>query len=178
MEDMDDMLEDIEEAGRATDTIVGHLTAGEIVIPVAMARDPNVQKALKSLFDGGQVSMDEFTVGHPSNKINPKTGYPEFFLKKAWKAATGVAESVVGGVAKAVGLAPKAPDMSAAIKAQEDAAKRAEEAAIRAKGPQTDESIMSAMQKDQMRRRRGRAANILADDAESVTVGARRLLGY
>jgi hypothetical protein len=68
--------------------------------------------------------------------------------------------------------------MSAAIAAQQAAAKKAEEAAAQAKAPQADESVLSAMQKDQLRRRRGRAANILADDAESVTVGARRLLGY
>jgi hypothetical protein len=68
--------------------------------------------------------------------------------------------------------------MGPAIAAQQAAAKKAEEAAAQAKAPQADESVLSAMQKDQLRRRRGRAANILADDAESVTVGARRLLGY
>lgn len=175
MDDMDDILEDIEESGRDTDTIVGHLTAGEIVIPADMAKNPEVQKVLKSLFENGQVSMDEFTVGHPSNKINPKTGYPEFFsFKSIFKPIT----SIISSVAKAVGLAPKAPDMGPAIAAQQAAAKKAEEAAAQAKAPQADESVLSAMQKDQLRRRRGRAANILAQDDEPISVGARRLLGY
>ena len=169
------MLDKIEDAGRDTDTIVGHLTAGEIVIPAQIASQPEVQKILQEIFKGNKVDMDEFTVGHPSNKINPETGYPEFFLKKIWKAATGAVKSVVGGVAKVLGLAPKQPDMSAAIKAQ---TKAAEEAAIRARGPQVDASIMSAQEKDQLRRRRGRAANILAEEDEPATVGARRLLGY
>ena len=172
------MLGEIENAGRDTDTIVGHLTAGEIVIPAQIASQPEVQKILMAIFEGNQVSMDEFTVGHPSNKKNPETGYPEFFLKKAFKAVTGVVKDVVGGVASAIGLAPKKPDMTEAIKAQERSAKAAEDAAIRARGPQTDASIMSAQEKDQLRRRRGRAANILAADDEPISVGARRLLGY
>ncbi len=171
----DNMLDKIEQAGRATDTIVGHLTAGEIVIPADMAKNPEVQKVLMSMFENGQVNMDEFTVGHPSNKINPETGYPEFF---SFKSIFKPISSVVGSVVKAVGLAPKEPDMGPAIAAQQAAAKKAEEAAAQAKGAQADESIVSAMQKDQLRRRRGRAANILADDAEPVSVGARRLLGY
>jgi len=174
----EEMLGKIEDAGRDTDTVVGHLTAGEIVIPAQIASQPETQKVLKAIFDANRVNMDEFTVGHPTNKTNPETGYPEFFLKKAWKATTGVVKDVVGGVAGAIGLAPKAPDMSEAIRAQEKATKAAEEAAIRAKGPQTDASIMSAMEKDQLRRRRGRAANILAEEEEPITVGARRLLGY
>jgi hypothetical protein len=169
------MLDEVEDAGRDTDTIVGHLTAGEIVIPAQIASQPEVQQILKAIFDGNEVSMDEFTVGHPSNKTNPETGYPEFFLKKAFKAVTGAVKSVVGGVAKVLGLAPKAPDMTKAIEAQK---RTVEEAAIRARGPQTDASIMSAQQADQLRRRRGRAANILSEDDEPVTVGARRLLGY
>jgi hypothetical protein len=169
------MLDQIEGAGRDTDTVVGHLTAGEIVIPAQIASQPEVQKIIMAIFEGNKVSMDEFTVGHPSNKKNPETGYPEFFLKKAWKAATGVVQDVVGGVAKAVGLAPKAPDMGPAIEAQK---RSAEEAAARARGPQADASIMSAQEKDQLRRRRGRAANILAQEDEPISVGARRLLGY
>ena len=169
------MLGKIEDAGRGTDTIVGHLTAGEIVIPAELAKDPEAQKIIKALFDNGQISVDEFTVGHPSNKINPETGYPEFFkLKSIFKPIT----SAVSSVAKVLGLAPKAPDMSEAIKAQERSAKAAEDAAIRARGPQTDSSIMSAQEKDQLRRRRGRAANILAQEEEPITVGARKLLGY
>lgn len=169
------MLGEIENAGRDTDTVVGHLTAGEIVIPAELAREPEAQKIINALFANAQIDVNEFTVGHQANKINPETGYPEFFkIKSIFKPIT----SAISSVAKAIGLAPKAPDMTEAIKAQERSAKAAEDAAIRARGPQTDVSIMSAQEKDQLRRRRGRAANILAQEDEPISVGARRLLGY
>jgi hypothetical protein len=169
------MLGEIENAGRGTDTVVGHLTVGEIVIPAELAREPEAQKIINALFANAQIDVNEFTVGHQANKINPETGYPEFkLLKSIFKPIT----SAISSVAKAIGLAPKAPDMTEAIKAQERSAKAAEDAAIRARGPQTDASIMSAQEKDQLRRRRGRAANILAQEDEPISVGARRLLGY
>jgi len=80
----EEMLEEIEEAGRDTDNMVGHLTVGEIVIPRNIADDKDAQKVLAALFESYDIDMEEFTVGHEKNKINPETGYPEFFLKKAF----------------------------------------------------------------------------------------------
>ena len=76
-----DYKKDMEESGRGTDTVMGHLSLGEVVIPRAFLDDPQVMQALKNVFDSTGTNMAEFTVGDKSNKINPETGQPEFFLK-------------------------------------------------------------------------------------------------
>lgn len=94
------MQEAPEEAGRGTDTVMGHLSLGEIVIPRAMLDDPQVMEALQAMFAQYQVDINEFTVGHEANKINPETGYPEFFgkfFKKAFKFVAPIAASYFGG---------------------------------------------------------------------------------
>lgn len=111
-------MDALEQAGRATDTVLGHLTAGEIVIPRVMADHEDFQAILEKFFTAAELDINEFTVGHPANKVNPQTGYPEFFsISKAVKSITkGVSKafkSVVGSVAKAVGLAPKVPNVKA-----------------------------------------------------------------
>jgi len=171
----EEMLEEIEEAGRDTDNMVGHLTVGEIVIPRNIADDKDAQKVLAALFESYDIDMEEFTVGHEKNKINPETGYPEFFLKKAFKAVTGVVKDVVGSVAGALGLAPKIPEPPAVP--QKTAAELQKEADI-AKGPQVDTARAAAESLDMVRRRRAKASNILAGELSSdVDVGVRQLLG-
>jgi len=101
---MADILKEIEDAGRSTDNVVGHLTVGEIVIPVQLAEIPEVKKAIKAIFQEYGVSLNEFTVGNSENKINPETGYPEFFLDKAWNAV----KKAVSGAGKAVSNTVKA----------------------------------------------------------------------
>jgi len=170
----EDMLEEIEEAGRDTDSLVGHLTAGEIVIPRQIADNADAQKVIKALFESYDVDMEEFTVGHEKNKINPETGYPEFFLKKAFNAVTGVVKSVVGTVAGALGLKPPEPPPPPP---QKSAAELQKEADI-AKGPQIDTARAAAESLDMVRRRRAKASNILAGELSSdVDVGVRQLLG-
>jgi hypothetical protein len=74
------------QAGRATDTMMAHLTPGEVVIPVEFLADPDFAQFLQAAFKINGVDMAEFTVGDPANKINPETGYPEFFgFKKFFK---------------------------------------------------------------------------------------------
>lgn len=80
------MQEQPEEAGRGTDTVMGHLSLGEVVIPRAMLDDPEVMQMLQQMFAAYEVDINEFTVGHEANKINPETGYPEFFFKKLFKS--------------------------------------------------------------------------------------------
>lgn len=170
-----EMLEEIEEAGRDTDNMVGHLTVGEIVIPRNIADDKDAQKVLAALFESYDIDMEEFTVGHEKNKINPETGYPEFFLKKAFKAVTGVVKDVVGSVAGALGIAPKIPEPPATP--QKSAAELKKEADI-AKGPQVDTARAAAESLDMVRRRRAKASNILAGELSSdANVGLRQLLG-
>jgi hypothetical protein len=122
---MANILKEIEKAGRGTDDVVGHLTVGEIVIPVQLAEIPEVKKTIKAIFREYGVSLNEFTVGNPENKINPETGYPEFFFKKIFKAIKNVVTAPVKAVqnfvqnpVKAVSQAVTAPikAVSGAIK--------------------------------------------------------------
>lgn len=88
------MEQDERHLGRATDSIMGHLSLGEVVIPRAFLDDPQVMEMLNALFAQHGEQLAEFTVGDPSNKINPETGNPEFFkLKKLFKIAAPAALS-------------------------------------------------------------------------------------
>lgn len=101
-----DVGEDIAEAGRGTDTLVAHLSLGEVVIPRALLDDPTVLGALKQIFAAAELDMNEFTVGHEANKINPETGYPEFFkLKKLFKKVAPIAALALPFVAPGIGTA-------------------------------------------------------------------------
>ncbi len=104
-----------EEAGRGTDTVLGHLSLGEVVIPRALLDDPEVMQALQSIFDAYGVNMAEFTVGDPANKINPETGYPEFFLKKIFRAAKRVLKSPIGRILAPAALSIFAPGIGTAL---------------------------------------------------------------
>ncbi len=76
-----------EDAGRGTDTVLAHLSLGEIVIPRAFQDDPNFMQILQSAFQQAGVDIGQYTVGDKANKINPETGYPEFgFLSHIFKS--------------------------------------------------------------------------------------------
>jgi len=85
------MLQQAAGEGRATDNFMGHLTKGEIVIPVEL-QTPELLSELAEVFSESGGDIDEFTVGSQKNKINPKTGQPEFF----W---TALATLAVGALA-------------------------------------------------------------------------------
>jgi hypothetical protein len=104
-----------EEAGRGTDTVMGHLSLGEVVIPRALLDDPEVMQAVQSIFEAYGVNMAEFTVGDPANKINPETGYPEFFFKKLFKAAKKVLKSPIGRILAPAALSIFAPGIGTAL---------------------------------------------------------------
>ena len=94
-----------EDMGRATDTVLGHLSLGEVVIPRALLDDPQVMEMLQALFQQSGMDLAEFTVGDPANKINPETGYPEFFsFKKIFRAVAPLALSYFApGIGSALG---------------------------------------------------------------------------
>lgn len=98
MEQEQIMQDDLAAAGRGTDTVMAHLSLGEIVIPRAMQDDPQFMEMLQQVFQQYGADINEFTVGHEANKINPETGYPEFFLKKLFKRVASIALPVVGGI--------------------------------------------------------------------------------
>jgi len=83
--------------------IPAHLTNGEFVIPVQVVNVvPNLQEQLTELFTVGELNINQYTVGHPDNSINPTTGYPEFFIKKVWNAVTTAVKDVGKAVKKGV----------------------------------------------------------------------------
>lgn len=104
----DEMMQQQAEAGRATDTVLAHLTLGEIVIPREMAEDPEVAQVLQAIFQAYEANIAEFTVGDQANKINPETGHPEFFFKKIksiFKAIAPIALPILGSMIPGVGTA-------------------------------------------------------------------------
>lgn len=76
----EDDAEMIAEEGRGGDVVMGHLTPGEIVIPVDLAEDPDFMRVLQDAFDSYEMDMERYTVGSEANSINPDTGYPEFYI--------------------------------------------------------------------------------------------------
>lgn len=94
-----------EDMGRATDTVLGHLSLGEVVIPRAFLDDPQVMQMLQAIFQAGGADMAEYTVGDPANKINPETGYPEFFkIKRLFRAlAPAALAAFAPGIGTAIG---------------------------------------------------------------------------
>lgn len=93
-----------EDMGRATDTVLGHLSLGEVVIPRAFLDDPQVLQMLQAIFQAGGADMAEYTVGDPANKINPETGYPEFFkLKKIFRKIAPIAALALPALAPTLG---------------------------------------------------------------------------
>jgi len=91
-----------EEAGRGTDTVMAHMSLGEVVIPREFLSDPDVMQMLEALFQQNGASLNEFTVGDPANKINPETGYPEvgFFksIGKFLSKAAPIAAAFIPGL--------------------------------------------------------------------------------
>ena len=81
----------MEEAGRGGDTDMGHLTPGEVVLPVEIVSARGTVKKLTEMFEKAGLDIDEYTVGNKKNKMNPDTGYPEFFSLA--KALTGKSRS-------------------------------------------------------------------------------------
>ena len=78
-----------EQTGRGGDSVLGHLTPGEIIIPLD-AQTEEVLTAVRDAFESAGINPLEFVVGMADNKINPTTGNPEYFfsgLRKKLKKA-------------------------------------------------------------------------------------------
>lgn len=99
-------IENIAIHGRFGDTMVGHLSAGEMVLPRPIATDPVLKRALFDAFQRHETDPNRYTVGHYDNSINPITGAPEFgwlsdTLKKIAPTVGRVIGFAVGGPAGA-----------------------------------------------------------------------------
>lgn len=90
------------EAGRGGDTVMAHLSLGELVIPRAFLDDPQVMELMKSLFEQAGANINQYIVGDEANSINPETGYPEFgFFKsfgKIFKSIAPLALNLIPGI--------------------------------------------------------------------------------
>jgi hypothetical protein len=101
--------------GRGGDTLIAHVTPGEIVIPIEVVSAPDFINVIAAAFAQAGVSIEQYTVGDPANVINPETGYPEFFFDDIFDTITGKKAEEEGE--KAVAGA------RSAAKAEADAAK-------------------------------------------------------
>ena len=80
--------------GRGGDSMIAHLTPGEIMVPPEV-QTPKVLATLKKDFHKHGVSPQQFTAGSPASSTNPKTGVPEYnFMSAFLPAAMGVAGAV------------------------------------------------------------------------------------
>jgi hypothetical protein len=92
--DLEVAMDKAAKKGRGTDDMVGHLTKGEVIIPAQIMSDPKNKQMIADLFKNSGGNLDEFTVGHEKNKINPETGQPEFVWWVPLVAAAATVYSV------------------------------------------------------------------------------------
>ena len=106
-------IQKMADKGRMGDSVVAHLTPGEIVLPREVIDDPEMTSMLKQYFIEKNIPFDRFVVGTDENSINPETGMPEFgwwkkavnFGKKALGAVAPLALMAVPGIGTALGSA-------------------------------------------------------------------------
>ena len=72
----------LKKKGRGGDSVLAHLTPGEIVIPRPLAENKDFKGFLEAAFDDSGASLDTFTVGSGENRVNPKTNIVEFYSLK------------------------------------------------------------------------------------------------
>tara|TARA_R100001443_G_scaffold24201_4_gene36442 strand:- start:27553 stop:28755 length:1203 start_codon:yes stop_codon:yes gene_type:complete len=90
-------IESIAIHGRFGDTMIGHLSTGEMVLPRPIATDPVLKRALFDAFERHETDPNRYTVGHYENSINPITGAPEFgWLSDTLKKIAPTVGRIVG----------------------------------------------------------------------------------
>lgn len=67
-------LADAAAQGHGQDRFLGHLSHNDVVVPFEI-RTPEINAQLQSILGK---RLDRFTVGHPQNSINDRTGLPQF----------------------------------------------------------------------------------------------------
>lgn len=91
--------------GRGGDSMMAHMTPGEIVVPPEV-QTPEVLAALNRAFAQMGANPTSYQAGHPDQKINPETGMPEFgFFDILLPLGLGLLGSAVGGPFIGSGLA-------------------------------------------------------------------------
>lgn len=91
--------------GRGGDSMMAHMTPGEIAVP-PQVQTPEVLAALNKAFSAAGADPTQFQVGNPDQKVNPETGVPEFsFFDTLLPIGLGIAGSAIGGPVLGAGLA-------------------------------------------------------------------------
>ena len=106
-------LDQLASQGRGGDTMLAHVSPGEMVIPAQVLEDPTIkQQFLSFLMEQGIEDPERYVVGSDSNSINPSTGFPEFFVKwakrklsSAWRGVKKIVKKVVKVVKKVAKIA-------------------------------------------------------------------------
>lgn len=138
------------EKGRGTDDMVGHLTRGEVVIPKQfLESEPKLRESLARLFKANGGSLDEFTVGHEANKINPTTKQPEFvwWVPLVMAGATIYAAETARKSAKAARQQAASDAAAAREQAAAEAQKAREAAAAQAQAAREQQAEALEQQK-------------------------------
>lgn len=71
-------LASMAQKGTGTDTMVGHLTPGEVVVPRKVTAEESVMRKLKDAFEQAGLNFPQYVVGSDANRPNPHTGAPMF----------------------------------------------------------------------------------------------------
>ena len=86
LETMKSAAEMLADFGRNGDTYIVHAAEGETMVPMeVLDNNPRLKKMLFSQMEEMGIEPDRYIVGNELNSINPVTGQPEFFLKKAFR---------------------------------------------------------------------------------------------
>ena len=79
-------------AGRHGDIYIVHTEEGDTVLPKEVLEGPGGEQIRESVYRqmaAMGVDPERYVVGNELNSINPETGLPEFFFKKAFKKLKG-----------------------------------------------------------------------------------------
>ena len=82
---MADIAAELAAQGRGGDSVLAHLTPGEVVLPAEMFDDPQFEATVESRFNELDLDPERYVVGMGIASLNANTGLEEFFLKKVGK---------------------------------------------------------------------------------------------
>ena len=85
----------IQEAGTGEDTVLAHLTPGEVILPAQFMEDPELESMIEQKFMEAGIDPAEAVAGVGIASLNEMTGLEEFgFFKKIGKSLKKVAKKI------------------------------------------------------------------------------------
>ena len=107
-----ELTDTLQAAGTGEDTIIAHLTPGEVILSPKFMEDPEFEKAVENKFKEIGEDPERYVAGSGIANLNIQTGAPEYgFFKKIGKKLKKVAKVVapvamfIPGVGTALGAA-------------------------------------------------------------------------